>query len=140
MVKPKWGVVRAIPLPSIAKKALESQKPDRNGRLFDLSINDIASAMIKLKAALMAVDKDNKDVWEKLTPHILRHSANTNLLVSGANPVLVAEYLAWKHQELVDMQRRYTHLVAMNLVPVADMLDELYKPRKENKNLYMKQS
>ena len=138
MVKPKWGIVRAIPLPSLARQALAAQKPYNNGLLFDLSINDVASAMIKLKAALKAVDQDNKDVWDKLTPHILRHSVNTNLLVSGANPVLVAEYLAWKHQELVDMQRRYTHMVAMNLKPVADMIDKLYTPSNDIKQMQIK--
>ena len=140
VVPPKWGIIRSIPLPSLAQKALAAQSPDRQGRLFSLSITDVAGEMVKLKAALKAVDQENKDVWAKLTPHILRHSANTNLLVSGANPVLVAEYLAWKHQELMDMQRLYTHVIAMRLVSVADMLDELYKPRKESKALYIKYS
>lgn len=137
-VKPKWGIIRAIPLPSLARRALAAQSPDKQGRLFSLSNNDVATDMAKLKAALKAVDQKNKEIWARLTPHVLRHSANTNLLISGANHILVAEYLAWKHQDLIEMQRRYTHIVAMNLKPIADMLDELYQPRKESKVLQMK--
>ena len=139
MVKPKCGVIRVIPLSQTALAALATLEPDKEGRYFGgYKYSDIATDVIKIRTALATEDKDNKEVWYTITPHILRHSANTNLLVSGASPVLVAEYLAWKHQELVDMQRRYTHLVAMNLVPVADMLDKLYAPRTEKKVLQMK--
>lgn len=140
MAKPKCGVIRAVPLSRLAQEAITSIQPDEKGRYFPTyKYSSIATDIGKIRAALSAVDQDNADIWRTLTPHMLRHSANTNLLVSGCNPVLVAEYLAWRHQELIDMQRRYTHMVAMNLKPVADMLDELYSPRKETKNLYMKQ-
>ena len=138
-VPPKWGVIRIIPLPSLALAALKQVTP-RDGYYFPHYDRWTDISLGKLKAALMAADPKRKVLWAKLGHHLLRHSANTNLLVSGANPVLVAEYLAWKHQELVDMQRRYTHLVAMNLVPVADMLDELYKPQENTKALYIKYS
>jgi site-specific recombinase XerD len=92
--------------------------------------------MGKLKAALKAADPKRADIWAKLGHHVLRHSANTNLLVSGALPVLVAEYLAWKHQELTDMQRRYTSMVAMNLKPIADKLDEIYTPSEKILTFY----
>lgn len=129
-VPPKWRVIRAIPLPRIALGALSSVTPDSQGRYFSaLTQRDVTDLVRLLKAALCAADPENRATWSALTLHTLRHSANTNLLVAGCSPVLVAEYLAWKHQELVDMQRNYTHMVAMNLKPVADMMDILCTPK-----------
>ena len=39
---------------------------------------------------------------------------------------LVAEYLSWEHQDQSKMQRRYTNLVASRLIPVADMIENIY--------------
>lgn len=140
MQKPKCGVIRAIPLSRLALDALSTLEPDDKGRYFPgYTYSDIGTDVIRIRTAFATVDAEHAEVWMTLTPHILRHSANTNLLVGGASPLLVAEYLAWKHQELIDMQRQYTHMVAMNLKPVADKLDELYSPSKEHKNLYMRQ-
>jgi integrase len=126
-VPPKWCVTRIIPLPSLALAALDTLTR-KDGYYFPHYDRWTDINMGKLKAALKAADPKRADKWAKLGHHVLRHSANTNLLVSGALPVLVAEYLAWKHQELMDMQRRYTSMVAMNLKPIADKLDEIYTP------------
>ena len=139
-VPPKWGVIRIIPLPSLAREALKSVTPKEDGHYFPHYDRWTDISLGRLKAALMAADPGRKALWSRLGHHLLRHSANTNLLIEGASPVLVAEYLAWKHQELFDMQRRYTHLVAMNLMPVADKLDELYMPKEKGTILQMKQS
>jgi integrase len=129
---PKWGVIRYIPLTKVALDALDTLKPQKDGLYFPHYGNWVYEQLGRLKSALMGADPENKDLWETLCPHLLRHSCNTNLLVSGASPVLVAEYLAWKHQELIDIQRRYTHMVAMNLKPVADAIDAMYALAKED--------
>jgi integrase len=128
-VPPKWEITRIIPLPKLALAALASLTPVC-GYYFPHYERWTDINMGKLKTALRIADPERKEVWNQMGHHLLRHSANTNLLVAGASPVLVAEYLAWRHQELVDMQRRYTHLVAMNLMPIAEKLDELYSPAK----------
>jgi integrase len=129
---PKWEIVRHIPLSRLALDALATIEPNADGFYFPHYGKWIDIQMGRLKASLMAADPSNKEVWKSLGPHLLRHSCNTNLLVSGASPVLVAEYLAWKHQELIDIQRRYTHMIAMNLKPVADAIDAMYSPAKED--------
>lgn len=136
LVAPKCGIIRSVPLSRITQAALLEMHPDKQGRYFpNYTYNRITTDLMKLRVALATEDKENAVIWKSLTPHMLRHSANTNLLVAGASPVLVAEYLAWKHQELVDMQRRYTHMVAMNLKPVADKIDELYEYKDAKKNI-----
>lgn len=133
-VPPKWGIIRTIPLPRIALDALARITPDSQGRYFSsYNQGSVTFQMQVLKGSLCSLDPDNKKIWSTLTPHVLRHSANTNLLVAGCSPVLVAEYLAWKHQELVDMQRRYTHMIAMNLKPIADAMDDLLDYKKTSK-------
>ena len=129
---PKWGIIRYIPLTKIALDALATIEPNADGLYFPHYGKWIDIQLGRLKAALMAADPGNSGIWGLLCPHLLRHSCNTNLLVSGASPVMVAEYLAWKHQELIDIQQRYTHMRAMNLKPVADAIDAMYAPTKEN--------
>lgn len=119
---PKWNIVRAIPLSEITKKALDSIEPDETGRYFHHNkcwattcfnrINGMAKAMH------MGIDN--------LTAHVLRHSLNSNLLALGLSPVLVAEYLSWSHQELLDIQQRYTHIQVQHLHPIAEAIDSLY--------------
>jgi len=126
--EPKMGVVRVIPLAKITREVLENRKPDKIGRLFPLSHSMVGNLFTAIRMAAMANDPINADMWSKLNPHLLRHSLNTNLLVDGQKPINVAEYLAWHHQELLTMQQRYTHLVAMNLKSIADAVDRLYMP------------
>ncbi len=123
---PKKGIVRVIPLADITRKILESRKPGKLGRLFPLSHSMVGNYFSAIRLAAIANDSENASMWKKLNPHLLRHSLNTNLLVDGQKPLDVAEYLAWHHQELITMQQRYTHLVAMNLKGVADAIDRLY--------------
>ncbi len=124
---PKWNFTRTIPLSDLTMKILQSVKPNkRNGRYFYIHRQRVQYDFMKIKVAAMAADPENRDLWENLSPHVLRHSLNTNLLISGLSPVLVAEYLSWHHQELLDMQKRYTHLVVQNLKPIATAIDRLY--------------
>lgn len=127
---PKWDIVRTIPLSNITQRVLSSIKPYKNGRYFYHSSAWVQKVFDYLKATLNGVDKKHKDLWQDLTPHVLRHSFNTNLIVSSVNENLIAEYLGWQHQgKLLDMQQRYTHFVTRHLRPVAQMVDELYTYR-----------
>lgn len=131
---PKWGVVRCIPLPKLALEALERQPVDSEGNYFPHYDKWSDLCMGRLKSALKAADPDNKAIWDSLGHHVLRHSLNTNLIVEGVSPILIAEYLSWRHQELIDIQRRYTHIMAMKLKPVADAIDMIYsKPERDAK-------
>lgn len=69
---------------------------------------------------------EEREIFSEMKSHTLRHSMNTNLLASGLPPLLVAEYLSWNHQCILDMQQRYTHVYAEAMRPVADRIDELY--------------
>ena len=125
---PKCGIVRTIPISKLTQDILSSLQPNINGRYFYHSSAWVQRVFDSLKATLNGVDKEHEEYWHDLTPHILRHSFNTNLLVSGVNVNLVAEYLGWKHQgSLLDMQHRYTHFITRHLKPVADKVDEIYK-------------
>ncbi len=129
--KPKGGFVRTIPLSKIAMEALSEIDPKDGEFYFPLSRNWIVEQLGKLKAALKAVDQENLAVWSKLTPHVLRRSVNTNLLIYGASQHLVAEYMSWKHQNqnidtMIPMQRRYFKIKSTNLQPIADMIDVIY--------------
>ncbi len=125
---PKCGIVRTIPLSKLTQDILKSLQPNINGRYFYHSSAWVQKVFDSLKATLNGVDKKHEEYWHDLTPHILRHSFNTNLLVSGVNVNLIAEYLGWKHQgSLLDMQHRYTHFITRHLVPVASKVDEIYK-------------
>ncbi len=64
------------------------------------------------------------DAWQKITPHMLRHSLNTMLRVAGLPDVLVAEYMSWEHQ-VNAVQQGYTHIYSTNLRPVAKKIDVL---------------
>lgn len=127
--KPKWEKSRIITLPDIAARALE-RVFERSGsialsanRLY-VYIRDIGS-----RAALLeGITKP--EAWEKISPHVLRHSLTTMLRVSGVPDVLVAEYLSWSHQDQSilsssDMLANYTNLYVEHLQPVADKIDSL---------------
>lgn len=136
MVSPKCGVVRSIPLSKLTQDVIAEMVPDDNGRYFaNYTYSKISSEVGTLKALLLHEDKLNAQVWKRLTPHLLRHSLNTNLLVEGCSDILTAEYLAWHHQDMIDMQRKYTHIKAKKLQSVADLIDEMYTYKGDDKKI-----
>ncbi len=129
---PKWDIIRTVPLSKLTYQLIRSLDPCSNGRYFYRSSAWVQKIFDNLKATLNGIDKEHEDLWCDLTPHVLRHSFNTNLLVAGVNDNLIAEYLGWQHQgTLLDMQHRYTHFVTKHLRPVADMVDEIYAYRED---------
>ena len=123
---PKWGIIRVIPLSRITQYALSQIKPGKDGRFFPYKRSWVDGCFARLKGTAYALMPEYADEIKSITPHVLRHSLNTNLLAEEASPVLVAYYLAWQHQTLIDMQEKYTHLQAMKLSTVSDCIDRMF--------------
>lgn len=127
--EPKWGIVRTIPVPGILWEHLEPIVA-QGGEIFPtITRSKIDNLFKTLRCyAPQIQDMEAPELLEELTPHILRHSLNTALLIEGVNTIMIQEFLSWKHQDKV--QEGYTHLYARNLIPVADAIDRLfgYKP------------
>lgn len=137
---PKWGKVRVIPLCDIALDALkeafkekpESDEPLRvSSRMLTIWFNTIRTHALQL-------DLERPEAWKELTPHVLRHSLNTNLRLAGVFDILVAEYLSWEHQGGNAVQEGYTHVYAENLRPVADCIDTMYGEEEHVLKFYQK--
>lgn len=64
------------------------------------------------------------------TPHSLRHTLNTQLLVDGVSPVLVREYLGWCEDgpRLTKVQSKYTHVMVMDMAGLVGVIDRLFEP------------
>lgn len=123
---PKWDIVRVIPLSRITLYALSCIAPDKDGRYFHYNRYWADESFRRIRCTACAALHENADAIMKLTPHVLRHSLNTNLLAAEVSPVLTAYYLAWEHQTLIDMQERYTHLQAMKLSAVSSGIDAMF--------------
>jgi len=136
-IPPKCGITRVIPLSKTTISALDVvlAKKKKDQPVFTIARSRI-NPMLKMIRALASREYPQyKESIMTMSSHSLRHSLNTNLLISGSNPILVAEYLSWKHQELIDMQQNYTHFVAMNLKPIADAIDDLFIDEKNNQSI-----
>lgn len=135
---PKWGITRAIALPECAYSRLEPYLVGRNpeDRVFEGFKKCRMRTMferLKHNAATDGIIWEDKEAFDMLSPHKLRHALNTNLLTeTTVDSLRVAEYMSWEHQEdLKKVQRRYTHMVASRLLPVADAVDEMFYPKVE---------
>lgn len=124
---PKFDRVRTIPLCDHAC-AVITQLP-QTGRAFPtLSKQKIQKGFERAREVLMQEDDwEYAEAIKILSPHICRHSLNTNLLDAGGGRLLVSEYLSWTHQE--DIQSRYTHIHIQHLYRIADMIDALYESK-----------
>lgn len=124
---PKWGKVRVIPLCDISLKAIKDAFSEGSGsepirvssRMLSIWFNTIRTHALQL-------DLERPEAWKELTPHVLRHSLNTNLRLSGVSDILVAEYMSWEHQGGNAVQEGYTHVYAENLRPVVDCIETMY--------------
>ena len=123
---PKWDLVRVIPLSAITLDAIRAITPHEDGRYFKHGRAWADTVFKRIQAVANVLFPEDRNLWCKLTPHILRHSMNTNLLCAGEPILLVAEYLSWSHQQLLDMQQRYTHIYASSMQRIANCIDDIY--------------
>jgi integrase len=63
---------------------------------------------------------------EKITPHSLRHSLNSNLITAGVPLQFIQEYLGWSRTGLAAAQQEYTHITPDDLRVVSAAVDRLY--------------
>lgn len=124
---PKWDLTRVIPLSRLTIGILDSIEGD-DERYFPKGQSWVNDVIYTARAVGMALYPINKDI-ARMTAHSLRHSCHSNLLANGASVVLAAEYLSWGHQELSEIQQRYTHIYCEKLQPIADLIDEIYSPK-----------
>lgn len=131
---PKWNLKRVIPLSKTTMNAVKAIWPSEGGKLFNFARSSAYVLFMEARTVAMSLMPEFADDWQQMTPHILRHSINTNLLIEGReSPILVASYLSWNHQTFCEMQQRYTHVYAKDLQSVADCIDKIYKSPKEQK-------
>jgi Site-specific recombinase XerD len=135
--KPKMGKSRIIPLAQITHRVISELTPDANGYFFPQNRSWGKTIWTSIRRTAIASCPDDASLWSQATPHIMRHSLNSNLLGAGVNHILVASYLSWMSKEVDDIQRRYTHIITDDLLPVARMIDSLYdsSPRNDGKLL-----
>ncbi len=87
----------------------DSDEPLRvNSRMLSIWFNTMRTHAFQLKI-------ERPEAWKELTPHMLRHSLNTNLRLVGFFDILVAEYMSCENQGFNAVQEGYTHIYAENL-------------------------
>lgn len=125
---PKMNIIRTIPLADITYEALKPLlKPDRPDELIfpTLTRQGIGLCFNRIRAISSSLDLIAPNDVASISPHILRHSLNTELVLSNVNNLLVQEYLSWHHQDL-GTQEVYTHIYARNLLPVSNAIDSIF--------------
>ena len=154
---PKWDKTRIIPLPEVLKDFLADYKSEA------LLINDdhlvfcwedgsrigntgwrkwfykgLTSSKVGFKVDTGAEGHTEEKYFnnrgERIKPHCLRHSLNTNLLAAGVDPLLVQMFMGWSSNQAASMtpaltrvQQGYTHLSGDLLSPVAEAIDKMYR-------------
>lgn len=128
---PKWTVQRIIPLaPATAEIMLKYKKGD-DDFIFHMGNSQWTDMFNKIRAMVPPDMLENPETLEDLSPHKLRHSLNSELLIEDANETLVQEYLAWHHQDRNKVQAGYTHTYIKSLLRISDLIEELYASEDE---------
>ncbi len=84
----------------------------------------------RVKSAAPDYGIDFGDRW--LTPHSCRHSLNTWLLIEGAPPLQVQEFLGWESEAgkaLAAMQHHYGHFELAGTRKVAEYIEGILSPQ-----------
>lgn len=130
---PKMNIVRTIPIADVTYKAIEPflNFKDPHALIFPNITPQMLATCFKRIRALAPIELDlfEPDAIEFLSPHILRHSLNTALILENANNILIQEYLSWHHQDL-GTQQGYTHIYARNLLPIANLIEKMFGEEK----------
>ena len=123
---PKWGKTRTIPLSNLALSALPEQECEL---MFHRYSNRLGNTWWKknFQAAM-----ERSGIEKHITPHCLRHTLNSQLLLAGISPFIIQYYLGWsRSSDLTKTQEGYTHVLEEHLQPVARAIDTLYTPERE---------
>jgi integrase len=139
--EPKGNKPRTVPISRSAWCIISEHKATRNTMLDDDDLifcdpetgrrhsaqwwkKNFDSAMKKSKLPLY--DSDG----HKRTPHSLRHTLNTLLLMQGASPIIIREYLGWSEDsnKLTKVQRGYTHFSVTDMKGLVDTIDRVFEP------------
>lgn len=126
--KPKWDLVRTIPLCDEAISILDLL-PGKGLCFPGMSKEKVSKAFVRAREILACNTGWHRiTAIEKITAHVLRHSLNTNLILAGCPKILVSEYLSWTHQHIDEspVQNEYTHIYAENLIPVKEKIDDIF--------------
>lgn len=132
---PKWGRVRRIVLPEFVAASLRewrgiAVRTDAADFIFGGADGRIPSHQVVKDAWTSVLAGSTIAVGDRwLTPHSCRHTLNSALLLAGASPLGVAEFLGWSSdagRALSRVQADYTHLHMLDLRRVADLVDTLY--------------
>jgi len=104
---PKWGKQRSFPLPESVLQILPEVNPDRPDLIFQKNNVRLGNTWWENNFNA-AVEKAG--IMKEVTPHCLRHSLHSHLLVNGVSPILIQEYLGWSRgNDLTKTQTGYTH-------------------------------
>lgn len=135
---PKCNVVRTIPVSRTTMDVIGTLRSDSDERRFFPCFTPEwgEGACKRIKEACKEHFPERFFEVENLTPHVLRHSLNTALLIEGVSPVLVQEYLGWKHQDLPVIQQNYTHFFVQALKPVCNAIDSMMDRKEEDGSVY----
>lgn len=125
---PKWGKERTIPLPKSVLENLPPVNPERTDLIFQQGNARLGNTWWKknFNAAL-----ERAGIEKQVTPHCLRHSLNSHLLVNGVSPFLIQKYLGWsRDNSLTKTQEGYTHVMPEHLRLVSEAIEEIYSGKK----------
>jgi len=142
---PKWNKIREIVLsPSLLSQINKWYEttyynnpdnfvfPTADG--FSVGITWIRKNFLKF---FKRIDEDENSEFKidnrQLTPHVFRHSLNTNLLAAEVSPLLVQTFLGWSSDEqkiLTKVQKGYTGLELLRLETVSETIENIYFSKK----------
>lgn len=127
----KWGGNRTVSAPRFLRDALrdwyrETKYPDSYVLRGQGGLPIGATWVKKHFDKLMGQWSNRPDYT--VTPHYLRHSVNTQLLIAGVSPLSVAHCLGWAPALVSRTMADYTHLSVLDTGTVADVLQTALYP------------
>lgn len=138
---PKWNKIREIVIPASLLSQLKKQKSityyDRPSDFIFSNADRKAVGITWIRKNLLKyltkIDKDPENSFKlsgrQITPHVYRHSLNTNLLAAEVSPLLVQTFLGWSSEEgkiLTKLQNGYTGFQLLRLETVSEAIEKMY--------------
>ena len=141
---PKWNKTREISLPLSYlanlkewKKTTYFNRPENfvfsQGGGENIGTGWVKKNFDRIIKRINEDDSSNfKTEGRQITPHVMRHSLNTNLLAAEVSPLLVQTVLGWSSEEqkiLTRVQAGYTGLQLLRLETVSEAIEKIYFPK-----------